>query len=143
MNDLISHPRISLNVQQITSKRFKSIFCYRSSLGQNLITSTYLSEIYFAVAIALLGLVLFGLLIGNMQVIQKCSTCDYLIISFLVRLSEISRYRNENCLANITSMYVCAQNRHIYSLLLQDWKSGGLEGLTPNSGCITGNFPMS
>lgn len=39
-----------------------------SSLGQNLFTSTYVGEINFAIIIAILGLVLFGLLIGNMQV---------------------------------------------------------------------------
>jgi cyclic nucleotide gated channel len=37
-------------------------------LGQNLFTSTYIGEINFAVMIAILGLVLFALLIGNMQV---------------------------------------------------------------------------
>lgn len=41
---------------------------YCSSLGQNLSTSTYIGEINFAVLIAILGLVLFALLIGNMQV---------------------------------------------------------------------------
>lgn len=39
-----------------------------SSLGQNLSTSTYVGEIVFAIIIATLGLVLFALLIGNMQV---------------------------------------------------------------------------
>lgn len=39
-----------------------------SSLGQNLATSTYVGEIIFAVVMATLGLVLFALLIGNMQV---------------------------------------------------------------------------
>ncbi|KAE8729493.1 putative cyclic nucleotide-gated ion channel 15 [Hibiscus syriacus] len=38
-----------------------------SSLGQNLDTSTYVGEIIFAIIIATLGLVLFALLIGNMQ----------------------------------------------------------------------------
>ncbi|XP_020532673.1 protein CNGC15b isoform X2 [Jatropha curcas] len=38
-----------------------------SSLGQNLSTSTYVGEIIFAIIIATLGLVLFALLIGNMQ----------------------------------------------------------------------------
>ncbi|KAJ0970487.1 hypothetical protein J5N97_023364 [Dioscorea zingiberensis] len=38
-----------------------------SSLGQNLSTSTHIEEIMFAIIIAILGLVLFGLLIGNMQ----------------------------------------------------------------------------
>lgn len=38
-----------------------------SSLGQNLDTSTYVGEISFAILIAIIGLVLFALLIGNMQ----------------------------------------------------------------------------
>ncbi|KAL0294666.1 UNVERIFIED_CONTAM: Cyclic nucleotide-gated ion channel 1 [Sesamum angustifolium] len=38
-----------------------------SSLGQNLKTSTFLGEILFAVFISIVGLVLFSLLIGNMQ----------------------------------------------------------------------------
>lgn len=41
-------------------------FC--SSLGQGLLTSTFVGEIMFAIVVATLGLVLFGLLIGNMQV---------------------------------------------------------------------------
>jgi hypothetical protein len=43
-----------------------SLIC--SSLGQNLQTSTYVWEIAFAMFIAIIGLVLFSLLIGNMQV---------------------------------------------------------------------------
>lgn len=43
------------------------LFAY-SSLGQNLSTSTYVGEIVFAIIIATVGLVLFALLIGNMQV---------------------------------------------------------------------------
>ncbi|GFY97446.1 cyclic nucleotide-gated channel 13 [Actinidia rufa] len=38
-----------------------------SSLGQNLKTSTFVGEVLFAVFISILGLVLFSLLIGNMQ----------------------------------------------------------------------------
>lgn len=38
-----------------------------SSLGQNLKTSTYVWEIIFAIFISIIGLVLFSLLIGNMQ----------------------------------------------------------------------------
>ncbi|GMI81863.1 cyclic nucleotide-gated channel 15 [Hibiscus trionum] len=45
-----------------------------SSLGQNLDTSTYVGEIIFAIIIATLGLVLFGLLIGNMQTYLQSTT---------------------------------------------------------------------
>jgi hypothetical protein len=41
---------------------------FYSSLGQNLKTTTYVPEIAFAIFIAIFGLVLFSLLIGNMQV---------------------------------------------------------------------------
>ncbi|XP_057956232.1 protein CNGC15b [Malania oleifera] len=45
-----------------------------SSLGQGLSTSTYISEIIFAIVIATLGLVLFALLIGNMQTYLQSTT---------------------------------------------------------------------
>lgn len=38
-----------------------------SSLGQNLATSTFTGEVIFAILIAIIGLLLFALLIGNMQ----------------------------------------------------------------------------
>lgn len=45
-----------------------------SSLGQNLDTSTYVGEISFAVSISIFGLVLFALLIGNMQTYLQSNT---------------------------------------------------------------------
>ncbi|CAN1837332.1 Protein CNGC15c [Linum perenne] len=54
------------NVSQILSR------C--SSLGQNLSTTTYVGEIAFAIIIAILGLVLFALLIGNMQTYLQSTT---------------------------------------------------------------------
>ncbi|KVH91106.1 Cyclic nucleotide-binding domain-containing protein [Cynara cardunculus var. scolymus] len=51
----------------------KLLFCFwwglrnLSSVGQNLKTSTYVPEILFAIFISIIGLVLFALLIGNMQ----------------------------------------------------------------------------
>ncbi|CAI9768527.1 unnamed protein product [Fraxinus pennsylvanica] len=45
-----------------------------SSLGQNLSTTTYVGEISFAIVIATLGLVLFALLIGNMQTYLQSTT---------------------------------------------------------------------
>ncbi|CAJ2654459.1 unnamed protein product [Trifolium pratense] len=45
-----------------------------SSLGQSLLTSTFVGEIMFAIVIAILGLVLFGLLIGNMQTYLQSTT---------------------------------------------------------------------
>ncbi|KAL6322176.1 hypothetical protein AAG906_005119 [Vitis piasezkii] len=45
-----------------------------SSLGQNLKTSTFIEEIFFAVFISIFGLVLFSLLIGNMQKYLQSTT---------------------------------------------------------------------
>ncbi|MED6126514.1 hypothetical protein PIB30_079267 [Stylosanthes scabra] len=45
-----------------------------SSVGQNLKTSTYVVEILFAIFIAIAGLVLFALLIGNMQKYLQSTT---------------------------------------------------------------------
>ncbi|MED6158030.1 Protein CNGC15c [Stylosanthes scabra] len=45
-----------------------------SSLGQSLITSTFVGEIMFAILVATLGLVLFALLIGNMQTFLQSTT---------------------------------------------------------------------
>ncbi|CAN4085762.1 unnamed protein product [Withania somnifera] len=45
-----------------------------SSLGQNLETSTYVWEIFFAVLISIAGLVLFSFLIGNMQTYLQSTT---------------------------------------------------------------------
>ncbi|XP_038721163.1 protein CNGC15b-like [Tripterygium wilfordii] len=45
-----------------------------SSLGQNLLTSTYVGEICFSIFIAILGLVFFALLIGNMQTYLQSTT---------------------------------------------------------------------
>ncbi|KAI3983309.1 hypothetical protein MKX01_013376 [Papaver californicum] len=72
----------ALNLGITTSSRFfdKYFYCLwwglknLSSLGQNLLTSTYVGEICFAIVIAILGLVLFGLLIGNMQTYLQSTT---------------------------------------------------------------------
>ncbi|XP_010253719.1 PREDICTED: protein CNGC15b isoform X2 [Nelumbo nucifera] len=66
----------------VTSSTFLSKYFYclwwglrnLSSLGQSLSTSTYVGEISFAIIIAILGLVLFALLIGNMQTYLQSTT---------------------------------------------------------------------
>lgn len=57
---------VSFHSSRWKCKHFPVEFC--SSLGQGLFTSTYVGEIIFAIIIAIVGLVLFALLIGNMQV---------------------------------------------------------------------------
>ncbi|RZB74823.1 protein CNGC15b-like [Glycine soja] len=67
---------------QVTTSSFfhKYFFCLwwglrnLSSLGQGLLTSTFVGEIMFAIVVATLGLVLFGLLIGNMQTYLQSTT---------------------------------------------------------------------
>ncbi|KAK7279339.1 hypothetical protein RJT34_24388 [Clitoria ternatea] len=67
---------------EITGSKFFNKYYYclwwglrnLSSLGQNLLTSTRVAEINFAVIIAILGLVLFALLIGNMQTYLQSTT---------------------------------------------------------------------
>ncbi|KAL3622379.1 putative cyclic nucleotide-gated ion channel 7 [Castilleja foliolosa] len=51
-----------------------------STLGQGLVTSTYPGEVLFSIAVAILGLLLFALLIGNMQTYLQ---------SLTVRLEEM------------------------------------------------------
>ncbi|XP_020232635.1 protein CNGC15c [Cajanus cajan] len=67
---------------KVTSSGFfnKYFFCLwwglrnLSSLGQGLLTSTYVGEIMVAIVVATLGLVLFALLIGNMQTYLQSTT---------------------------------------------------------------------
>ncbi|KAL3518399.1 hypothetical protein ACH5RR_020988 [Cinchona calisaya] len=67
---------------RVTSAKFfnKYFYCLwwglknLSSVGQNLSTSTYIGEIIFAIIGATLGLVLFALLIGNMQTYLQSTT---------------------------------------------------------------------
>ena len=59
-------------------------FIYCSSLGQNMITSTNTLENLFAVFVSTSGLVLFALLIGNVQVHTKFFfVIDGIFLSFM------------------------------------------------------------
>uniref|UniRef100_F6H9M5 Cyclic nucleotide-binding domain-containing protein n=1 Tax=Vitis vinifera TaxID=29760 RepID=F6H9M5_VITVI len=55
------------NVWNFEGERGGWAICFSSSYGQNLSTSTFIGETSFAILIAILGLVLFAHLIGNMQ----------------------------------------------------------------------------
>lgn len=65
----------ALNSGIVASKKFVTKYCYclwwglqnLSTLGQGLQTSVYPGEVIFSILIAILGLILFALLIGNMQ----------------------------------------------------------------------------
>lgn len=75
---LTSHLKEDLNFNSFL------FLCY-SSYGQNLSTSTFIGETSFAILIAILGLVLFAHLIGNMQVNQR-----FRCYSFSPRMSLFS-----------------------------------------------------
>ncbi|KAK6918230.1 Ion transport domain [Dillenia turbinata] len=72
----------ALKSEVVASNNFpkKFFYCFwwglrnLSSLGQSLETSTFVPEIIFAVSIAIAGLVLFSLLIGNMQKYLQSAT---------------------------------------------------------------------
>ncbi|KAI4335544.1 hypothetical protein L6164_014182 [Bauhinia variegata] len=79
----------------ISSKKFISKYCYclwwglqnLSTLGQGLQTSTYPLEVLFSIALAILGLILFALLIGNMQTYLQ---------SLTIRLEEMRVKRRDS-----------------------------------------------
>uniref|UniRef100_A0A5B7BNA1 Cyclic nucleotide-binding domain-containing protein n=1 Tax=Davidia involucrata TaxID=16924 RepID=A0A5B7BNA1_DAVIN len=79
----------------VTSKDFFSKYCYclwwglqnLSTLGQGLQTSTYPGEVLFSIAVAIFGLILFALLIGNMQTYLQ---------SLTVRLEEMRIKRRDS-----------------------------------------------
>ncbi|KAJ3677270.1 hypothetical protein LUZ60_002994 [Juncus effusus] len=65
----------AIDTEIVASRNFvtKGSFCFwwglqnLGTLGQGLITSTYTGEVIFSIVICVLGLILFALLIGNMQ----------------------------------------------------------------------------
>ncbi|KAJ1410344.1 RmlC-like jelly roll fold [Sesbania bispinosa] len=79
----------------VSSKKFFSKYCYclwwglqnLSTLGQGLETSTYPGEVIFSIALAIAGLILFALLIGNMQTYLQ---------SLTIRLEEMRVKRRDS-----------------------------------------------
>lgn len=69
-----------------------------STLGQGLKTSTYPGESIFSIALAIFGLILFALLIGNMQVISN------FLCSLLLDFSSPNPY---SLLCTCSTLYVC------------------------------------
>ncbi|PKA50889.1 putative cyclic nucleotide-gated ion channel 5 [Apostasia shenzhenica] len=67
--------------------RFSSPIPMDHTLGQGLITSTYPGEVVFSIALAILGLILFALLIGNMQTYLQ---------SLTIRLEEMRIKRRDS-----------------------------------------------
>ncbi|KAE9608314.1 hypothetical protein Lal_00025946 [Lupinus albus] len=78
-----------------SSKKFFSKYCYclwwglqnLSTLGQGLHTSTYPGEVIFSISLAISGLILFALLIGNMQTYLQ---------SLTIRLEEMRVKRHDS-----------------------------------------------
>ncbi|XP_073316865.1 probable cyclic nucleotide-gated ion channel 5 isoform X2 [Primulina huaijiensis] len=87
--------RQALSSDIVSSKNFLSKYCYclwwglqnLSTLGQGLQTSTYPGESIFSIALAILGLILFALLIGNMQTYLQ---------SLTIRLEEMRVKRRDS-----------------------------------------------
>ncbi|KAJ8627190.1 hypothetical protein MRB53_020497 [Persea americana] len=85
----------ALSSETVASRKFVSKFCYclwwglqnLSTLGQGLQTSTYSGEVIFSIVLAILGLVLFALLIGNMQTYLQ---------SLTIRLEEMRVKRRDS-----------------------------------------------
>ncbi|KAH9806376.1 putative cyclic nucleotide-gated ion channel 5 [Citrus sinensis] len=79
----------------VSSKKFFSKYCYclwwglqnLSTLGQGLQTSTFPGEVIFSIALAIFGLILFALLIGNMQTYLQ---------SLTIRLEEMRIKRRDS-----------------------------------------------
>ena len=59
---------LSLLASNVSLTKAHCYFNFYSTLGQGLLTSTYPGEVLFSILIAISGLLLFALLIGNMQV---------------------------------------------------------------------------
>ncbi|KAF3452950.1 hypothetical protein FNV43_RR03383 [Rhamnella rubrinervis] len=85
----------ALNSDIVSSNKFLSKYCYclwwglqnLSTLGQGLQTSTYPGEVIFSIALAIFGLILFALLIGNMQTYLQ---------SLTIRLEEMRIKRRDS-----------------------------------------------
>ncbi|KAK7411570.1 hypothetical protein VNO78_03005 [Psophocarpus tetragonolobus] len=85
----------ALSSRIVSSKKFISKYCYclwwglqnLSTLGQGLETSTYTGEVMFSIALAIAGLILFALLIGNMQTYLQ---------SLTIRLEEMRVKRRDS-----------------------------------------------
>ncbi|KAF5182210.1 Cyclic nucleotide-gated ion channel protein [Thalictrum thalictroides] len=79
----------------VANKKFLSKYCYclwwglqnLSTLGQGLQTSTYPGEVIFSISLAIAGLILFALLIGNMQTYLQ---------SLTIRLEEMRVKRRDS-----------------------------------------------
>ncbi|XP_009366180.1 probable cyclic nucleotide-gated ion channel 5 isoform X1 [Pyrus x bretschneideri] len=79
----------------VSSNKFIVKYCYclwwglqnLSTLGQGLATSTYPGEVIFSIALAIFGLILFALLIGNMQTYLQ---------SLTIRLEEMRVKRRDS-----------------------------------------------
>lgn len=74
------------------------LFSCCSALGQNLQTSKFVGEIIFAISICISGLVLFALLIGNMQVILKESLLFFFLTSYITHIQGIQETQVLLCL---------------------------------------------
>lgn len=106
---------------------FCCLFLFYSSLGSNLDTSPFIGEVLFAVFISIFGLILFSLLVGNMQVSTEFIFCIFTVSSLYVIIwdNEIfTWYRmciylflcsSSFCLSQFTSSHESCQLNLSYS----------------------------
>ncbi|KAJ7970873.1 Cyclic nucleotide-gated channel [Quillaja saponaria] len=115
-------------LNDVVSTQFKEKYLYclwwglrnLSSYGQNLDTTTYLGETAFCIVLCIVGLVLFSLLIGNMQV--PLSSFYLLFIAFAVfNLGETAF-----CIVGLVHFSLLIGNMQTYlqsmSVRLEEWR---------------------
>ena len=134
-----------------------------SSLGQDLSTSIYVGEISFAINIAILGLILFGLLIGNMQVstpfdiipvLYELRSCTFLWLAFFSHYTDLLLPQFSSKPLALFMIIALAlhvfmipniptSNSHISKPQPSGLKSGGSREQTQSNGCGIDSFPWN
>ncbi|KAF5464384.1 hypothetical protein F2P56_014462 [Juglans regia] len=91
-----------------------------SSIGQNLETSSFFWEIVFVVFIAISGLVLYLLLIGNMQIYLQSNTMRRVQVMWVRKADSeqwMSKYRLPNCLRERVRRYESFEQQQLTSVI--------------------------
>lgn len=116
----------------IKFQHFNYIFLvfFNSTLGQGLQTSTYPAEVIFSIALAIFGLILFALLIGNMQVNLE----PFFLKNFCIQIDRIISF-SWRLLKFLVVMHLCAHefsqvvdpclsNAHWELVFIKRWTEG-------------------
>lgn len=127
-SEFLDNIMISWTVEYVIWLVLCSQFC--SSLGQGLCTSTYIGEINYAMIVGIVSLILFGLLIGNMQVSLSIDKNPWVLARLLC-------FRN--FWTSFLNLYLFMFDRDISSPAVYDSNNGGLSRLIRRDGCVTGS----